>query len=98
MTTKNAGIVSARDAAKAVYGWLAIPEMDGIKCDFNDLHQRAGMEAVTQAIEKALAPTNEVTSPWVPYEWPKPLPLMEKVEAEEYPLDALPDTIRAAIE
>ncbi|OFW00156.1 MAG: hypothetical protein A3G20_05090 [Acidobacteria bacterium RIFCSPLOWO2_12_FULL_59_11] len=30
-------------------------------------------------------------------EWPEPLPLVAKVEPEPYPLDALPDTIRAAV-
>ncbi|MEK6212231.1 MAG: YfjI family protein [Pseudomonadota bacterium] len=29
--------------------------------------------------------------------WPDPLPLVAKVEVEPYPLDALPDTIRAAV-
>jgi uncharacterized protein DUF3987 len=31
-------------------------------------------------------------------EWPEPQPLTVKVEPEPYPLDALPDTIRAAVE
>lgn len=31
-------------------------------------------------------------------EWPEPMPLLAKVTAEPYPLDALPDTIRAAVE
>lgn len=30
--------------------------------------------------------------------WPMPQPLSEKIEAESYPIDALPDTIRAAVE
>ena len=30
--------------------------------------------------------------------WPEPQPLTEKIEAEPYPVDALPDTIRAAVE
>ncbi len=30
-------------------------------------------------------------------EWPEPLPLVAKVEPESYPIDALPDTIRAAV-
>jgi putative DNA primase/helicase len=31
-------------------------------------------------------------------EWPEPQPLAAKIEPEPYPLDALPDTIRAAVE
>ncbi len=31
-------------------------------------------------------------------DWPEPQPLTAKVEPEPYPLDALPDTIRAAVE
>lgn len=31
-------------------------------------------------------------------EWPEPLPLVPEVSRELYPLDALPDTIRAAVE
>ena len=30
--------------------------------------------------------------------WPMPQPLTAKIEAEPYPVDALPDTIRAAVE
>ncbi|MCU7803802.1 MAG: DUF3987 domain-containing protein [Candidatus Thiodiazotropha sp. (ex Lucinoma borealis)] len=30
--------------------------------------------------------------------WPNPLPLTAKIEPEPYPLDALPDTLRAAVE
>jgi len=29
--------------------------------------------------------------------WPEPLPLIAKIESEPYPLDALPDTLRAAV-
>ena len=33
-----------------------------------------------------------------PYQWPKPQDLTAKIEPEPYPLDALPDTIRLAVE
>ena len=34
-----------------------------------------------------------------PFEtWPNPQPLTEKIEAEDYPLDALPKSIGAAVE
>jgi len=31
-------------------------------------------------------------------DWPEPQPMAAKVAAEPYPLDALPETIRAAVE
>lgn len=40
---------------------------------------------------------NEIFNVKKPDEWPDPLPLVAKVEPEPYPLDALPDTIRAAV-
>ena len=51
--TPNTGVVSATAAAKAIGGLLAIPEMGGAKCDFNDVHARYGLDAVRNAIEAA---------------------------------------------
>lgn len=51
---KNAGLLAATEAAKAVKGFLAVPDMDGTKCDFNDLHQAKGAEAVAAAIQNAV--------------------------------------------
>lgn len=90
-TKENTGITKARAAAQSVGGLLAIPAFgndrpEGVT-DFNDMAQRCGLEAVKQSIEGASAPG-----------WPEPLPLVAKVEPESYPLDALPDAIRAAVE
>jgi hypothetical protein len=52
----NTGIEKAREAALAVDGFLAVPELDGRKCDFNDLHREKGPEAVSLAIEAAFRP------------------------------------------
>ena len=50
----NVGLDAATAAAKAIGGVLAMPEFDGKKCDFNDIHMQRGLDAVTQAIEAAI--------------------------------------------
>lgn len=52
----NTGIEAATKAARAVKGLLAVPEMDGAKCDLNDLAVAKGADAVKLIIEKAKAP------------------------------------------
>ena len=95
----------AQDAALAVGGRVAIPE--GRKCDFWDLWHERGVEAVQRAIAGAKAPGGGEYGPapgTAPggfcggEEWPEPQPLTVKVTPEPYPLDALPHTIRAAVE
>lgn len=51
----NTGVVSSTAAATAIGGLLAIPEMDGKKCDFNDVHVQRGLDAVREAIAAARA-------------------------------------------
>ncbi|MCJ7601683.1 MAG: AAA family ATPase, partial [Desulfobulbaceae bacterium] len=50
----NVGIEKATEAARAVGGFMAVPELDGHKCDFNDLHQAKGLDAVKVCIEAAV--------------------------------------------
>lgn len=50
---RNVGIEVATKAAIAVDGLLAVPELDGKKCDFNDLHQAVGLNAVRTCIAGA---------------------------------------------
>jgi len=50
---RNVGIEKARVAAEAVSGLVAVPELNGIRCDFNDVHQQQGAEVVKAAIENA---------------------------------------------
>jgi phage/plasmid primase-like uncharacterized protein len=50
----NTGLDAAEGAADAVHGVLAVPELDGRKCDFNDLAQTQGHDAVKDAIAAAL--------------------------------------------
>jgi len=83
-------------AAQAVDGMLAIPNFGNNRSiddkDFNDMFMLLGIEAVKQAIENSTKPIDEVQG------WIAPQPLLAKVESEPYPLDALPDMIRAAVE
>ncbi|MEG2173367.1 MAG: AAA family ATPase [Desulfovibrionaceae bacterium] len=55
----NVGLDAATAAAQAVNGLLAVPPAhEGKACDFNDLHQWRGFEAVLTCIEEAKAPHN----------------------------------------
>jgi putative DNA primase/helicase len=93
-TDGNPGLTKAREAALAVGALLAIPDFGADRkpgmTDFNDLHLARGMEAVRACVEAAEIPANAA--------WPDPQPLTAKFAPEPYPLDALPDRIRAAVE
>ena len=52
-TTINIGIEKATDAAMAVDGWIAVPELNGTKCDWNDVHAASGPDAVAAGIALA---------------------------------------------
>ena len=91
----------AIEAARTVGGKVAIPDFGadrdpGMK-DMNDLAQLRGADAVGRAIAGAALPGNMCASVGDSDGWPDPQPLAAKVEPEPYPLDALPDTIRAAV-
>ena len=60
---KNTGLVDATAAAEAIQGLLAIPTLDGQKCDWNDVHVQQGLEAVTQAIASALTTHASAATP-----------------------------------
>lgn len=77
--------------------------------DFNRMAVPRGLEAVKRAIGSATAPATATggaqpdleharTGDSGNQQWPEPQPLAAKMEPEPYPLDALPDTIRAAVE
>jgi phage/plasmid primase-like uncharacterized protein len=57
----NTGLDAADAAADAVHGVLAVPELDGRKCDFNDLAQAQGHDAVREAIETAIRREDSTT-------------------------------------
>ncbi len=110
-TEGNPGITKATEAARSVGALLAIPDFGDNRpkgaTDFNDLHQAHGLEAVERAIANASAPArteyqsgdgNASAGDADSNEWPEPQPLTAKVEPEPYPMDALPKTIRAAVD
>lgn len=101
----------AIEAAKVGAGRTAIPDFgsdrDPDMKDMNDLFILGGPEAVAQAIANATTPARDEHQPGDDEApagdsegngWPDPHPLAAKIEPEPYPLDALPDTIRAAVE
>lgn len=105
------GQSKATEAAKAVNGLVALPaftpaELAAEKSpsDWNDYAKLHGLDAVKTAIAAAqkvgadnTAKDTEPPPASDPDGWPEPQPLAAKVEPEPYPLDALPDTIRAAV-
>jgi len=97
-TPGNPGMTKATAAAQAVGGLLAVPDFGSYRpdgaTDFNDLHQIAGADAVRRCIEAAQA-----TSASEPGNgWPELQPLIVQIAPEDYPLDALPDTVRGAVQ
>ena len=47
---RNTGVEAAQATARAVNGLIAVPELGGSKCDFNDLMQANGADAVRTAL------------------------------------------------
>lgn len=98
----------AVEAARSVGGKLAVPDFgndrDPGMTDFNDMAILYGSGAVAQAIAHANKPASGKPRPGIGEapagtlrDWPEPQPLTAKIEPEAYPLDALPDSIRAAV-
>jgi phage/plasmid primase-like uncharacterized protein len=52
----NVGLIKASEAAKAADALLAVPDLNGRKCDFNDLHRHGGDAAIRQALAAARKP------------------------------------------
>jgi putative DNA primase/helicase len=95
----NPGLKAATEAAKAVGGRVAVPDLGGQSCDFWDLWNQCGADAVNDALANARRP--EPATPSDPTgdqgggEWPEPQPLPEglpPVAAFDYAL--LPDTLQ----
>jgi putative DNA primase/helicase len=98
-TDGNPGTTKATAAAMAVGGAVAVPIFPADRpdkaTDFNDLHQLAGVDSVRACIDAAL---NSRSATNVGNGWPDPQPLIAKVDRQEYPLDALPDAVRCAVQ
>ncbi len=104
----NPGLTKAVSAAQVVGGLLAIPDFGANRPasakDFNDMAKLCGAEAVGRAIANASAPSGSEYQPAqenAPADdsdgWAEPQPIVTQVASEPYPIDALPDTIRAAV-
>ena len=52
--TPNTGLDAATAAASAINGILVMPELNGKKCDWNDVHTQRGLNAVREAITTAI--------------------------------------------
>jgi putative DNA primase/helicase len=99
----NPGLHAAIKAAELVNGQVAIPVLNGQKCDFWDVWRQGGEEAVRLALSNSqgfatvtvatLATDKANNSPW-----PEPQPLTAKIEAQPYPIWGLPDIVREAVE
>lgn len=83
----------AIEAAQSASGKLAVPEFGADRApgmtDFNDMAVTIGKDAVRRTIQSASAAGTL---------WPEPQPLTASHAPEPYPLDALPSTVRAAVE
>jgi putative DNA primase/helicase len=99
----------AAEAARRVGGKVAVPDFGEGRAaswtDFNDLAVQRGREAVERDLEAAAVPEGGSAPPVgksapeaAAGAWREPQPLAEKIEPEPYPVDALPDVIRAAVE
>lgn len=91
-TEGNPGVTCANKAALSIGAKVAKPVFEDSHSedatDFNDMAAQAGLEEVAKAVNAAKQPDSD---------WSDPEPLVITAKPEPYPLDALPDTIRAAV-
>lgn len=99
-TEGNPGITKANHAAKVTGAKVARPVFGDARpegvTDFNDMAALVGLDAVANSIKEAVLISHENMTD--DNDWPAPQPLSAKIEPEPYPLDALPDTLLAAVE
>jgi len=93
LKTDNPGMTEAKAAAQEVGGLVAVPTFPAGRgerdTDFNDLHKLAGAGAVKACIDAATTAVDD---------WSELQPLIVQIAPEQYPLDALPDAVRCAVE
>jgi putative DNA primase/helicase len=108
LTAGNPGMTKATAAALAIGAYLAVPEFFGHErsdkdTDFNDLHHLGGLEAVKACIDRAVLVKAESgagdDASSAPLDaWPALQALVAPVTAQAYPLDALPESVRCAVD
>jgi putative DNA primase/helicase len=79
----NVGLEAARRAARAVNGLVAVPELNGAKCDFNDVAQARGAQAVNAAIDAAERSDMDLRQKSAPE------PIVSLVQASAIPMQAV---------
>ncbi len=106
LTDGNPGLTKATAAALAVGGLVAVPSFPAGRgdkdTDFNDLHQLAGADGVRAcidaAIESVATNASDVVATGQIDLWPELQALIVQIDPQEYPLDALPDAVRCAVQ
>lgn len=106
LTDGNPGMTKATAAALAVGGLVAVPSFPagrGDKAtDFNDLHQLSGADAVKACIDSAIESeathASDAGTTGQNDLWPDLQALIVQIDSQEYPLDALPDAVRCAVQ
>ncbi|HAU1152518.1 TPA: DUF3987 domain-containing protein [Legionella pneumophila] len=91
----NPGLTKANKVADIIGAKVAIPyfgiDRPNKASDFNDMAALRGLSAVAETIKAVVLQSDDKN-------WPAPLPLFEDISAVPYPLDALPDGMRHAVE
>jgi putative DNA primase/helicase len=107
---ENKGILKAQEAAEAVGGTVIYPIFteeaiarfraehghDKAPTDFNDLYQLEGLAEVKKQLDNVTPIHGGKIS--TTFDWPEPMPLVTQMAELPYPLDALPEKIRMAVE
>ncbi len=91
----NVGLTKAQEAALEVGGLLALPNFSDARqkhwTDFNDLHAVEGLDAVRYCFDESrLINPSKI--------WPIPIDINPDLKAEPYPINALPQVLRMAVE
>jgi len=98
-TEGNPGMTKAREAALAVGALISVPifpaDRPAAANDFNDLHQFTGLDAVKSSIDNPTVATVAVAKAQA---WPELQPLVVRIDPQNYPIDALPELVRCAVQ
>lgn len=95
-TEGNIGIKKATETALAINGLLALPlfgdERLDHQTDFNDMALVSGLDAVKQAIDRAMPPRQSASTS---EDWATPIPLPKGLPVKPFNYDLLPESFRS---
>ena len=98
-TEGNIGIKKATETALAISGLLALPlfseERLDHQTDFNDMALVSGLDAVKQAIDKAMPPRQSASTS---ENWVSPIPLPKGLPVKPFNYDLLPESFRSWVQ